>query len=328
MYTLRRSQTSADFPASIFPSVDLKNALARRLGRVRMDRLCSRPLRIGAALLFLWVATSPLWAAGPPVVVAVPAAEEGLTRIQQWEPIVSALRQASGLNIELAMAKDEPSIRKGIEQNLFDIAFVDPVWFVILDREELSVPLARVVVGGSSLYRSLLIVRKDSIIRSLRDLQGKSVALTTPFNSAVGYFVPLAMLADESREGAPGPAPTFVYSDTSLSVLKAVSYGNADAGFVSSSLFEDQRYAPLLDRVRVVRESNSIAQWTVVARRGLREDLALAVKDALLAMHASAAGNDALSNAGFDRFIETPKSDYETARGYYESLESKLAVTK
>jgi phosphonate transport system substrate-binding protein len=264
-------------------------------------------------------------AAEPPTTLALPASEEGLTRYRQWKPITDYLSEASGLALILEMVEDHPTIREGLVTNRYDLAFVDPVWYVILADRGLCVPLVRPVVLGRDTIRSLLIVHRDSIIRNTGDLATATIALTGSLESALGYYIPLALF-EANGLGSSSNSATILLSDTFLSILKGVAYGKLEAGFVSSAVLDNGSNSFLREQVRVIWESEAIPQWTVVARAGLRQSTIASVLQAFLNMGKSESGRSALQPSGFSAFIEASDADYAAVRRYLNAVEEGVAA--
>lgn len=281
----------------------------------------------GTLLLFLALLGVGLpGAAQPPVVLAVPAGEEGLARLRQWQPLAAYLAESTGLEVNLEILEDHPAVLEALRSNRCDLAFVDPLWCALLVRRVGGRPLARPQVGARDTVRAALVAHRDSIIRAPADLAGATVALTGYRESAAGYFLPLRLLRDTGALRLPGIR--LVYSDTDLSVLKGVAYGKLQAGFVTSAVLDDPAQAPLAAQVRVVLESDPAPQWTVVARPDLREAASAALRRQLLSAHRSARGLEALRAAGYVAFVEAFESDYAALLQYLEGEEPLLAATE
>ena len=288
-----------------------------KLSKIHLITLIAFTYRV----FFLFLLPQAVTAA-PPVVLAVPANEEGLVRFRQWTPLAEYFREASGLSLNLEIVEDHPSVLRGMENKLYDLAFVDPVWYVLLADRGLCIPLARPIVASRDTFRSLLIVHRDSIVRSVDDLSGRRVALTVPFESAGGYYIPLALL--EANNLSIADNKKFVFSDAFLSILKGVAYGKLEAGFVSSPVLDDLRNAFLREQVRVVLESEAIPQWTVVARGDLRQETVAVIRKWLLEAANTEQGRSALALAGFSAFIEAQDPDYNIVRRYLEAVGDRI----
>lgn len=238
------------------------------------------------------------------------------------DTLAEYFREESGLSLILEIVEDHPSVLRGMENKLHDLAFVDPVWYVLLADRGLCIPLARPIVASRDTFRSLLIVHRDSIVRSVDDLSGRRVALTVPFESAGGYYIPLALL--EANNLSIADNEKFVFSDAFLSILKGVAYGKLEAGFVSSPVLDDLRNASLREQVRVVLESEAIPQWTVVARGDLRQETVAVIRKWLLEAANTEQGRSALALAGFSAFIEAQDRDYNIVRRYLEAVGDRI----
>ena len=292
-----------------------------KLAKIHLITLITFGYRV--CLLFL---LPQLLTAAPPVVLAVPANEEGLVRFRQWTPLAEYFTEASGLNLNLEIVEDHPSVLRGMESKLYDLAFVNPVWYVFLADRGLCIPLARPIVASRDTFRSLLIVHRDSIVRTVDDLSGKRVALTVPFESVGGYYIPLALL--EANNLSIADNEKFVFSDTFLSILKGVAYGKLEAGFVSSPVLDDLRNAFLREQVRVVLESDAIPQWTVVVRGDLRQETVAVIRKWLLEAANTEQGRSALALAGFSAFIEAQDPDYNIVRRYLEAVGDRIVPSE
>jgi phosphonate transport system substrate-binding protein len=77
--------------------------------------------------------------------------------------------------------------------------------------------------------RACLVVRSDSKLRDLKDLQGKTVALLSP-GSATGYYVPLYHLLGLTLKEV-------LFASTHKEILQLVADKKADAGAVSLEKF-------------------------------------------------------------------------------------------
>jgi ABC-type phosphate/phosphonate transport system substrate-binding protein len=287
---------------------------------------CSRGIS-GPLLLCLGLLAGRMPAcAQPPVVLAVPAGEQGLARLRQWRPLADYLADSSGLTVSLEILEDHRAVLAALEANLCDLAFVDPVWCAVLIRRGLGRPLARPQIGARDTVRSVLIVHRDSIIRRPQDLAGRTVALTGSGESGVGYFLPLHLLRHSG--GAEPLEPLLVYSDTDLSVLKGVAYGKLEAGFLSSAVLDEADNAELADQVRVVMESDPIPQWTVVLREGLRGSTTAMLRKELLGADRLETGQRALKTAGVAAFVEAREEEYFGLLQLLEGEERALAASE
>jgi phosphonate transport system substrate-binding protein len=95
------------------------------------------------------------------------------------------------IEVEVFLPTDYRGLIEAMRGGNLDFAFFPPDGFVIAQREANAQVLLKSVRFGNPFYWSAIIVRKDSGIESLADLEGKDIAWTDP-NSAAGYVFPRA----------------------------------------------------------------------------------------------------------------------------------------
>ena len=97
------------------------------------------------------------------------------------------------VEVKVYMPTDYRGLIEAMGSGNLDFAFFPPDGFVIANQEIGAQVLLKSVRFGNPYYWSALVVRKDSGITKLADLEGKSIAWVDP-NSAAGYTVPRAAL--------------------------------------------------------------------------------------------------------------------------------------
>ena len=176
---------------------------------------------------------------------------------------------------------------------------VDAAWlcgYPYLQHEAALSLLAVPVWQGAPLYRSYLITHNDDPASSLADLQRGTHAFSDP-NSNSGYLVTASDLARM------GQRPETFFSRTIFAyghrnVVRAVAQGLTRSGSVDGYVWEALRSVEpgLTDRTRVIAKSELLGFPPFVARRDRADQPDVArFKDALLGLHETEAGQEALS---------------------------------
>jgi len=259
-----------------------------------------------------------------PTSIAVPSMQEGIIKLGKWQKLIDYINKNSSLDLNLKIVKDHTEIMYGLEKHLYDFAYTDPLWYEMLNRKNLCIPLARAVIDGRQSVSSVLIVNKDSIILKIKDLKGKIIALSYKNDSALGYFIPIVIL--KSYNFSPSDFKSIVLSDSYMSILKGVAFGKLDAGFVSSSIFLKQNsiaFNNLKKETRVIAVSKPIPQWTLIARKDLRENSVNTLKRLILSMQESPEGLKVLKDTGFSTFKRIKDTDYNTIKYYLNRLDKE-----
>ncbi len=156
---------------------------------------------------------------------------------------------------------------------------------------------------GISEYRSVIIARRDSGIRSLDDLRGRKIAFEDR-GSTSGFLLPMAILKRRGLEAAEIP-PTgeatpgrvsYAFATGEVNIAAWVARGVADAGAFSTQDWENitRTPEPLKADLIIIHESEPLMRSAILVRSGLRPELKTRIKQVLLRLHEDPVGQDVL----------------------------------
>jgi phosphonate transport system substrate-binding protein len=145
---------------------------------------------------------------------------------------------------------------------------------------------------GEAWYQSLFFTRKDSPIRSLEDLRGKSIAFEKP-DSTSAYFLPVAMLTaaglslvelENVRTKPPANTVGYVFSGEESNSTLWVHKRLVDAAAYSDSDWQSKWIAPpaLRDDLVVFARSRRLPRSVEIVSNTLAEPFKLRLKEILL----------------------------------------------
>ena len=167
------------------------------------------------------------------------------------------------------------------------------------------------VFEGQPLYRSYIIVGKDSSFHSIDDLTDHVFAYSDP-DSNTGYAVPRQMLYDLGRNPDSFFRKTFfTYSHTET--IEAVAQHVADGAAVDSYVWEylNRKEPQFTAGTKVIQRSRTFGFPPLVYRIGMDPELRARMTDALLTMDQDPDGRALLAQLMLDRFIAAPPSLYD-----------------
>jgi phosphonate transport system substrate-binding protein len=243
----------------------------------------------GAAgiLLTLALALAPTAQASEPLRIAFIAYENPDQLIEDVRPVVAYLEKALDRPIQHFVATDYAAVVEALKGGTADVGFMGPLQYVLAHRQAGAVPLLGEIYSGSPVYHSRIFVRKDSGIRTLEDLKGKTIAFTDPISSS-GYLYPLEIFRDAQLLPA-GQAPEsffrrLYFAGGDEQALRAVLNRFVDAAGIGQYSFNLLR-ADERDQVVSIAESEPIPSHCVVARKGLDAASVAQLKAALLALN-------------------------------------------
>lgn len=252
--------------------------------------------------------------------------ENEADRLRRNECMQGLLADALGVDVELFPAADYAGVMQGLLAGQLHMAGLGASAYAgiyLQDPEAVEPVLTRAQLDGSLGYYAVMYVRADSDIHSLDDMEGRSLAYADP-NSTSGYIVPRF----ELRQA--GIDDTTFFSQTGFGggheqAVIAVLNRQYDAGVTWTSLqgeFEEgfsrgnlRRMVDngLLDMsdLRIIWESNLIANGPTVLRTDLPEEARTLVIDFLLGMRDSHPECYQLASGGDDLgYVEIDHSFY------------------
>lgn len=137
-----------------------------------------------------------------------------------WTPILRELGERSGHRLEFKTAPDIPSFEKRLSEGFYDFAYMNPYHYTVFGEK----PGYRAIgKQKNKQIRGILVVRKDSPINNIHELDGQTLAFPAPAAFAASVL-PRNHLAAERIHISPK------YVSSHDSVYYAVEKGLYPAG--------------------------------------------------------------------------------------------------
>lgn len=228
--------------------------------------------------------------------------------VEGFTPLVKHLEKELGVKVTLVVPKDFDTWTKDAKAGAYDIAYTNPFLYVLVKKavkEAEPLAIASEPDSGKQLLGTI-IVKKDSAIKSIKDLKGKTVAATDP-GSAGAYLVQMLMLQKDSVKK---DDVKIIFEKKRDPVADAVLAGKADAGFIRDDDVEKLKAGA--DKFRKLGVSDPIPNWTILIAKKMDPAMAKKIKDVLLKLKPGDLKSLAvLAPAKIDGFV--PTSDKEFA---------------
>lgn len=168
--------------------------------------------------------------------VSYDAGEEAITRYTNFNNYLS---KKTGAIIRLEPTFNEMQALERIRSREWSLVFAPPGLAAIAIAQNQYLPLFP--LQGDNNLRSVLVVRKNSPIQNLKELQNQTVALGQR-GSATGYYFPIYNLYGLTLS-------EIIFAPTPKTVLEWVAQGKATAGAVSKEEFD--LYTPQLSQTEL-----------------------------------------------------------------------------
>ncbi len=227
-----------------------------------------------------------------------------------WEPIVDEVEKRTGLSLKLTTTLTVPEFEREISRGSFDFIYCNPYHILKLIPTQGYIPLVR----DSVPLRGILVVRKNSPIHSLTELEGKTVAFPSP--NALGAS--LLMRADLSRLYHVTVTPLYV--KTHSSVYLHVVNGLTDAGGGVEKTLQEQT-PEIRDALRILYTTREFPSHPVAAHPRVPKAVREKVRRALLEIGATQEGRALLADVPIQQIVPASIEDYTPMRDWgLESL--------
>lgn len=217
-----------------------------------------------------------------------------------WQPIIDELEARTGFSLHLVGSPKIPVFEKKFMAGEYDFAYMNPYHVLKAHGSQGYIPLVR---DGSRRLKGVLVVRKDSPVRDVKELDGKIFAFPSP--NALGAA--LLMRADLQQLYGMTIFPRYV--QTHSSVYLNVVLGQADAGGGVMSTLTSQPQS-VQDKLRVLYETRSTAPHPLAAHPRVPEADREAFKQAWLELAASETGKALIAQIPMGESVEASMDDY------------------
>ncbi|UUZ72725.1 phosphate/phosphite/phosphonate ABC transporter substrate-binding protein [Polaromonas sp. P1(28)-8] len=138
--------------------------------------------------------------------------------VNLWSGLLEEIGRRSGYRIELKPAQDIPTFEKRLAAGEFDLVYMNPYEYTVYHRA----PGYQAFAREEGQLQALIVVRRDSAIQKLSDLQGRTLALVPAAFAAT--VLPLAHLRGQ------GVAVTPEFVGSHEAVYLAIIRGMYPAG--------------------------------------------------------------------------------------------------
>ncbi|ACL72203.1 ABC-type phosphate/phosphonate transport system periplasmic component-like protein [Thioalkalivibrio sulfidiphilus HL-EbGr7] len=267
------------------------------------------------ALFFLLLVTAGMPRAG--------ASEEGYrmgvfpyfspTRLEEiYAPVAAELSSATGQPVRFRTASTFARFFENLRDGDYDIALIQPLYYVPAADEFGYLPLARV----REPFRSVVVTLDSSPLRQLEELRGGLIASPPTHVPAVH----LARQALRERGLVPDRDLSFREFNTADSCLQQVLIGAADAcvtGPLGARSFELRHSVKL----RTLLETISLPSLVFVVHPRVPETDRAALLEALVGLNTTEHGRQILERINTAAFVPALDHDYDEVRRFVTTLE-------
>ena len=251
-------------------------------------------------------------------------------QMERYEPLVDYLSKRLAVKIELKVLPQYGDIVDNFISLGLDGAFLGSFTYVLLNSHlhaGLEVLARPVNLDGESTYHGLLLVRKDSGIRTAKDMRGKTFAFVDRATTA-GYLFPLEYFKKHGIKDYRAYFKETYFAGTHEDAILDVLDKKADIGAAKNTVYERlaKTDVRIIDELIILDTSPDVPENGLALRKDLDDSIKKRLRAVLLTMHNDPLGRSVLTKFGAQKFISTTDKDYEPVLKYAREIGLDLAT--
>ncbi len=257
--------------------------------------------------------------AGAKITIAVSPCSDVMLSFKKFHPLLTYLQMETGTEIKLVFPPDAVEFENQLKNGDIDFAFQDPNVYVrfasLYDQKNLLKALS---LKGGTTQSGAVVARKDSKIRTMQDLKGKSVMFGPKLSAS--KWVVAKMLFEENGIDIEKDLSGYANGGCCEDILFNVFLKAYDAGVVCDHYLaeHDKKQRELgvnAQELYVLAITRDVPTRVFAARKGLNPELIIAFDKALLRLNNNNLEQAKILTAaevgGFQRAVD---EDYDEMR--------------
>lgn len=249
-------------------------------------------------------------------------------QLERYEPLADYISKKIGINIKLKVLTRYGNIIENFASAHMDAAFFGSFTYTLAHSKLGVEAIARPEgIDGISTYYGLIFVRKDSGIKSIKEMQGKSFAFVDKATTA-GYLLPLAYFKEHGVEDYKTFLNETYFTGTHQDAIYDVLNKKTDIGAAKNTMFYrlavgDSR---ITEELVILARSPDVPENGLAVRKDLDESIKHKLKKTLINMHTDPEGINILKKFGAKKFIKTSNDDYTSVYEYAQEIGLNLST--
>jgi phosphonate transport system substrate-binding protein len=260
---------------------------------------------IRALLVMLVAAVSPAHAEPelPTLTFGIVPQQSASTLAEKWAPLLNEVGQRAGVKLVFRTAPSIPVFEERLAKGEYDLAYMNPYHYVVFHE---AVGFRAFAKEKDRKIKGIIVVRKDSPIRTLKDLQGEEIAFPAP----AAFAASILTQAEFGRQHIDITAKFVASHD---SVYRAVASGMQPAGGGIQGTFEAIP-AELRSLLRILAETASYTPHAFAAHPRIDRALLGKITAAMTSLNGDDTGDRLLSPLSFKGFVTAEDKDWDDIR--------------
>lgn len=235
-----------------------------------------------------------------------------------WGPILAYLHKKTGIQLQFKTAKNIPEFEKHLAFGDYDFAYMNPYHFTVFNR----LPgYQAIAMRKDQPIRGIIVTKKGSPIKSIDDLNGKTLAFPSPAAFAAS-ILPIAYLKQQGID----ITPRYVSSHDSVYLTVAKDLMPAGGGVKRTF---DNTNPSVSSTLNILWTSPPYTPHAIAVNPNVDKGAKEQIQKALIDMKDTAEGKSLLLALKVKNgLIEATNEDWDTIRNLNIDALNKLAEAK
>lgn len=245
--------------------------------------------------------------------IAIVPEKNAFEQRKHYSYLTNYLSRKLGMMVYVDIMPNYGEICAAFVEGKADVGLFGSFSYVLTRAKTGIEPIARPVwLDGSSTYRGYIFARKDSKIRSIEDMKGKSLVLVDRATTA-GYIFQRYYLQYYSIDDLEDYFSNIYFAGSHDAAAWAVYTKEADVGGAKNRVFNalSKEYPDFKDQMIILAESPEVPSNGFAVRADINNALKVRLRGLLLNLDKSEEGQEILKQFGATKFIKTKDEDYK-----------------
>lgn len=238
-----------------------------------------------------------------------------------FAPIFDAQKMGlPGFEFEIVGSRDYATYDQRILNKEFDIILPNPYQTISAIKNGYNV-FAK--MGDDSNFKGILIVRKSSDLKNLKNLKNKTIAFPAPTALAAAMMPQYYLLKNQINVKNDVHVK---YVGSQDSAIMAVYNGYADVGStwpLAWNYFKENHPIEAKE-LRILYETPFLINNSLAARNNINKDTLSKIKKYLIKLHESAEGKALLNNIKLSKFEDSQNKQYLLVKDFVNSFNREI----
>jgi phosphonate transport system substrate-binding protein len=231
-----------------------------------------------------------------------------------WGPVFAYVSKEAGVKLQFKTAKNIPEFEKRLAAGDYDFAYMNPYHFTVFNQNP---GYRAVAVRKGQPIKGIMVVRKNSAIQSLADLEGQTLAFPAPAAFAASVLPRAKLSIDNITFNAK-------YVSSHDSVYLGVAKGLFPAGGGVKRTFNNTK-PEVSEQLKILWTSEAFTPHAIAAHPSVDKKTYQLVQQALVGMVNDSEGKALLASLKIKNgLVAATDADWDDVRGLGLDLLNQL----